>query len=293
MANITEQERGTQVRIKGGNARPRVEFVPIRELGLYVLAKVPPRQEIRADEIAITASSKSRNLQLREQAETVIEKAAKGQHFKDDYIEKLQQRLLSKKDEGSRALAAALGEVRASQVTKDAERMLARAKGGQDVSDQSIQKLQQRTLAVARQKELSSQEFPGLNLVAALGEVRSSRAQSEAENVIAQAGKGQRFTDGYINSLQQRLLGIARQQALLGQESQGMELGLALGEIRRSMLVSEAKDVLAGADKGQRFTDRYVSDLQRGLLGMGRQDELLGEESVGMALALALGRLRR
>lgn len=122
---------------------------------------------------------------------------------------------------------------------------------------------------------------------------QKQEATREAKRALAQVGKGRSFSEGYLNKLQQRLLTIDRQEALSGRESEGGQLATALGEARRSKLVAEAVDVLARAKQGRRYSGAYLEQLQRRLVSLERQDELLGRESEGLQLADALGEVRR
>jgi hypothetical protein len=90
-----------------------------------------------------------------------------------------------------------------------------------------------------------------------------------------------------------RLLGVERQDELVGRESEGRQLAVELGEVRRSRLVAEALDVLAKAKEGRRFDPAHVTKLQKLLLSMERGDLLSGRESEGFKLASELAELRR
>ena len=84
-------------------------------------------------------------------------------------------------------------------------------------------------------------------------------AARQAKQVLAQVKEGQRFSEGYVAKLQQRLLTMERQDQLSGRESEGRQLALALGEVRRSKLVSETLDVLARKKETRRFSEDYLT----------------------------------
>ena len=115
----------------------------------------------------------------------------------------------------------------------------------------------------------------------------------EIVSMLARAKEGRRFPERYVTKLQQRLLGMERQDELFGQASEGQQLALELSEVRRSNLVAEASDVLARAKEGRRFPRAYVTRLQQRLLGMENQDERFGRASEGRQLATALGEAQR
>jgi hypothetical protein len=129
-------------------------------------------------------------------------------------------------------------------------------------------------------------------LALSLGELRRSRLVAEATDVLSRAKEGRRFDERYIDKLQQRLLSMESQDELSGRASEGKQLALALGEVRRSRLVAEALDVLAKAKEGRRFSPAHVAKLQKLLLSMARGDALSGRESEGFQLASELAQLR-
>jgi hypothetical protein len=132
-----------------------------------------------------------------------------------------------------------------------------------------------------------------MQLAVALEEVRRSQLVKEARALLSGAEHGRRFSGARMNKLQQRLLMLERQDELFGRESEGKPLADALGQLRRSQLVKEARDVLAKAKQGKRFSEEHIDKLQQLLVGLERQDELLGRESEGLQLAVALAELRR
>jgi hypothetical protein len=174
-----------------------------------------------------------------------------------------------------------------------AKGILARAEKGQQVSDREIAKLQQRLLSESRVDALRGRESEGQHLSEALGELRRSRLVTEAQVVLAQTERGQRFPDRYMERLQERLLGMVRQDQLHGQESEGWQLAIALGGVRRSQLLAEAKDIVARARRGQRFKEPELIKLQEALGSMERQEEMLGQESEERWLVRELGEVRR
>jgi hypothetical protein len=213
-------------------------------------------------------------------------------------VDKLQQRLLDMERQeeerggGSegREFAYALGEVRQTKLVDEALDVLARAKEGRPIPPENdVDKLQQRLLTMDRQVGGSK----GQELALALGELRRTKLLAEASDVLAGAKEGRPVLDAEVAKLQQRLLDMQRQDELLGRGSEGRQLAYALGEVRRSTLVAEALDVLAGEKEGRHLPDADVAKLQQLLVGMQRQDELLGRGSEGLELATALAKLRR
>jgi hypothetical protein len=85
---------------------------------------------------------------------------------------------------------------------------------------------------------------------------------------------------------------MERQDELFGQESEGKQLAVALSDVRRSQLVAEARNVLAEAKRGRQFPDADVKKLQQLLGEMERQDQMVGQLSEGMQLAIDLSQLR-
>jgi hypothetical protein len=170
--------------------------------------------------------------------------------------------------------------------------VLARPKEKKRYSERYVDRLQQRLLEMEKQDELLGRESEGRQLAFALGEVRRSRLVAEATDVLARAREGRRYGEKYINTLQQRLLSIEKQDELMGRESEGRQLAFALGEVRRSRLVAEALDVLGKAKEGRRFDPAHVAKLQKLLLSMQRGDALSGRDSEGFRLASELAGLR-
>lgn len=289
-----------------GRARPpggRVDFVPLGKYGMdaRALMYVVPREPIVLDEMRITPSRRWGDAQAVGQAKQALAQAKAGRRIAEGDIERMQQRLMSaqrnaelagRESEG-RQLAESLGDVRRSQLTGQALNLLADAKKGRPIADRAVEKLQQRLVGMERQAQLSGQESEGMQLAVALGEVRRSQLVREARDVLAGAAQGRRLSGARVNGLQQRLLMMERQDEYFGRESEGKQLATALGDVRRSQLIREARNVLARARDGQRFSDAHVKKLQQLLGGLERQDELLGRDSEGLQLAAALAELRR
>ena len=289
-----------------GQARPpggRMDFVSLGKYGINVdaLMYVPPREPVVLDEMRITPSRRYRDAEAVGQAKQALAKAKAGRRIAEGDIERMQQRLMSAqrnaelagRESQGRQLTEALGEVRRSQLVGQALNALADAKKGRPIAERALAKLQQRLLGMERQDQELGRESEGMQLAVALGEVRRSQLVSEARNVLAGAERGRPISRARVGNLQQRLLGMERQDQLLGRESEGMQLAVALGEVRRSQLVREARNVLARVREGQRFSDAHIKELQTLLAGMERQDELLGRDSEGLQLAAALSELRR
>lgn len=181
------------------------------------------------------------------------------------------------------------------EATRQAKRVLAKAKEGERFSESFLTKLQQRLMSTERQDELAGRTSEGQQLGLELAEMRRSKLVADALAVLARdkEQRARRYPEDYVAKLQQRLLTMGRQDELLGRASEGQQLALELGEVRRSRLVAEASDVLAQAKQGRRFSERYMAKLQQRLLVMERQDELSGGASDGKELARALGEARR
>ena len=274
----------------------------MRSTGLDVkaLVNVLPREPVVLDEVAITPSKRWQKEDAKRQARQVLSHAKAGKRIRDADVVKLQQRLLTmeKQDElvgresEGKGLALELAELRRSKLVAEAMDVLARPKEKKRYSERYVDRLQQRLLEMEKQDELMGRESEGRQLAFALGEVRRSRLVAEATDVLARAKEGRRG-EKYINTLQQRLLSMEKQDELMGRESEGRQLAFALGEVRRSRLVAEALDVLAKAKEGRRFDPAHVAKLQKLLLSMQRGDALSGRDSEGFRLASELAGLRR
>jgi hypothetical protein len=280
-----------------------MDFVPLGKYGINVdaLMYVRPREPIVLDEMRITPSRRYRDAEAVGHAKQALTQAKAGRRIAEGDIERMQQRLMSaqrnaelagRESEG-RQLTEALGEVRRSQLTGQALNALADAKKGRPIAERTLEKLQQRLLGMEHQDQLRGRESEGMQLAAALGEVRRTQLVREARDVLAGAGQGRRFSGARVKNLQQRLLMMERQDEYFGRESEGKQLATALGEVRRSQLIKQARNVLGRAREGQRFSDIHIKNLQQLLVGLERQDELLGRQSEGLQLAAALAELRR
>jgi len=298
----TEEARATRDRGKS-NSGAHVDFVRLRNRGIDVkaLVNVLPREPVLLDEVSITPTKRWQKEDTKRQAKQVLAQAKAGKRIREADVAKLQQRLLTmerqdelagRESEG-KELALALGEARRSKLVAEALDVLARPKEKRRYDEKYVDRLQQRLLGIERQDELMGRESEGRQLAFALGEVRRSRLVAEASDVLARAKEGRRFPEKYINALQQRLLSMESQDELSGRASEGKQLALALGEVRRSRLVAEALDVLAKAKEGRRFDPAHVAKLQKLLLSMERGDVLSGRESEGFRLAADLAELRR
>lgn len=303
MTIFTPEERSTKDRGESDRARARVDFVSLKSRGIDVkpLVRVLPREPILLDEVSITPSKRWQNQETTRQAKQVLAQAKQGRPVSERDVVKLQQRLLSMEHQDElagrpsegRQLAVEFGELRRSKLVEEALDALAKAKKGRRVSDDRVAKLQQRLLGMQRQDELSGGESEGQRLALELAEVRRSKLVAEASDVLERGKEGRRFPERYVTKLQQRLLGMERQDELTGRASEGQQLSDALGEMRRSKLVAEALDVLAQAKKGRHFPESYVIKLQKLLVAMQREDELSGLASEGVQLATDLASLRR
>jgi hypothetical protein len=303
MIGITEEERGTDDRGKSSRGAPRVDFVHLRgtDARVKALVRVLPKEPLLLDEVSIKPSERWQNQEARQQAKRVLAQAKEGKRVSENDVIKLQQRLLGTERQGElsgrtsegRELATALGELRRSNLVAETLGVLARAKKGGHVPEGYVTKLQQRLLGMEHQDESFGRASEGQQLALELGEVRRSNLVAEASDVLARAKEGRRFPRAYVTKLQQRLLGMEHQDEFFGRASEGRELATALGEVQRSRLVAEALHVVAQMKEGRRFSQSYVTKLQQLLVGMERQDEILGRPSEGLQLASALAEHRQ
>jgi hypothetical protein len=298
--HISDEERAVHDPGTANRGRGRVEFVRLRERGIDVLAIVPPREPVVLDEMSVTPSKRWQKQEATKEAKRALAQAEKGKSFSDGYLKTLQQRLLtverrealSGRESEGRQLATALGETRRSKVVTEALDVLARPKETRRFSDAYLTRLQQRLLGIERQDELLRGESEGRRLAEQLGEVRRSKLVTEAADVLSRAKEGRRYSTAYLTKLQQRLLSMEHQDESRGVESGGRRLANALGDVRRSKLIAEAKDVLVRAKQGRRFSEVYLTRLQQLLVAMERQNALSGQDSEGLQLAVALATLR-
>ncbi len=250
---------------------------------------------------ASQAIGEVRRSKLVKEAKDVLAKAEKGRPLPERDMERLQQKLLSmgRQDQVSGResevphLADALGEIRRSRLVKQATDVLAKAAKGELPPDADMERLQQRLLNMGHQDQSLGGESDGFQLAYALGEFRRLRVLEDAKGILARARKGRGVSEPNVTKLQEVLTTMGRQQELLGEENEERLLVVALGELRRSQLVSRAKKVLAQGRKGNRVLDPSIAKLQVSLVSVGRQTELLGEESEEKQLAAALGELGR
>jgi hypothetical protein len=295
---ISDNERGIDDRAREN--RGHVDLVPLKDTGLKVLVRVLPRERLLLDEVAITPSKKVRQ-QDRARAKAILAQAAHAQPVSDHEIEKLQKRLgtesrqealrgvESKRSQESQALA----EVRRSKIVKQAADVLAKAKSGRPLRDGDLERLQQSLLTMERQDELAGRASEGRQLAEALSEIRREQVVRRARDALTNPEKGRSLTDTQVEKLQQKLLGMERQDELGGKDSEGFQLAYALGELRQSRLLEEGQRVLERARKGKVFSEEHLIKLQQGLGTMGRQQEMLGEENEERWLVSALGDVRR
>jgi hypothetical protein len=290
-------ERGTKGR---GNAdRGHVDFITIRGVPYKVLVNVLPKDPVVLDELKVTPSKRYRNQETVSQAKKALAQSKAGKRVPEGDIALLQQRLLTierqkelvGRDSEGRQLAEALGDVRRSNLVNNALDVLAKAKKGGRLADRSIETLQKQLMGMEHQDQVAGRESEGKQLSDALGEVRRSQLVAEATSMLARSKRG-RIKARDIDKLQQRLLGMGRQDELFGRESEGRQLAEALGDVRRTQLVAEAKDVIAQAKRGRQFSNAHIIKLQQLLSAMERNDELRGNESEGFDLAVALAELR-
>jgi hypothetical protein len=183
--------------------------------------------------------------------------------------------------------------IAAGQSARDqANAVLANARKGQHYKEGYLQALQSRLLQEARHDTLHGRaSLEKQELAFAIGDVRQSQLLSEARETVAQGLSGKRVNDAYLKSLQQRLLSADHTNALLGRENtEGFELTLAIGDIRHSNLLKEARNAVAQGRSGKRVSDTYIRSLQQRLLSADRSNALLGREGAeGFELSLALG----
>jgi hypothetical protein len=293
------EDRATEDRGTKDRGRAHVDFITLRGVPYRLLVNVLPKETVVLDEMSITPSKRYRNQETVSQAKHALAQSKAGKRVAEGDIVQMQQRLLTmekqaelvgRESEG-RQLAEALGEVRQSNLVNKALDTIAKAKKGR-VSEGSIETLQKQLMTMEHQDQVAGRETEGQQLALALGEVRRSQLVDEAANTLARAKQGTRFNPRAIDRLQQRLLGMEQQDELFGRESAGRQLAVALGEVRRSQLVAEAKAVLASVERGRKFSDQHIKQLQQVLVSMERQDEIQGHASEGLQLATALAELR-
>jgi len=294
------EDRKTEERATKDRASRELHVVPIPGSRYYEIRQgAPPKETVVLDEMRITPSKKYRDEETVRQAKQVLAQSKSGKPADPADIERLQQRLgsmerqaeLTGRESESKQLVEELGEVRRADLVNKALDTLARAKKGR-VADRSIEKLQMKLMTMQQRDEIAGRESEGRQLTEALGEVRRSQLVTDAKDMLARGSRKTRIDPRAIYKQQVRLLEMERQDEIFGRDSEGRQLAEALGEVRRSQLVAEAKDVLARAKRGRQFPDAEIKKLQLLLGEMERQDQERGRASEGMELATELSRLR-
>jgi len=282
-AESTESARGT--RDRGKEAGSRVDLVRLQKGGPKALVKVP-REELVLDEVAIAPS---RNWQTQEQAETVLAKAAKGQHFKDDYLQRLQRELRKTGDQKNSDLANGVGALRASQAGKDAARLIAPVNRGTEVSSE----------AAAGKAADPDEDFGDFSLDEAGWDAFLADLGYEGKEAQAR-GVADRFAHGGKVTLREArrsagLLTDMRRRALQGKEDAALpEFIKFLIDFQGSQIRKDVGAVKDAERTGRRAREGYRDYLQQTALGWERQSQLLGNEAdVGVGLALELGEIKR
>lgn len=259
----------------------------------------PPKETVVLDEMRITPSKRYRDQETVRQAKQVLAQSKSGKPVVPANVERLQQRLLTMERQAeltgspseSKQLAEELGEMRRANLVNKALDTLAKAKKGH-VAEKSIEALQKKLMGMEHQDEIAGRESEGRQLAEALGEVRRSQLIAEAKNMLARGSRGSRLDPRGIYREQLRLLEMERQDEMFGRQSDGRQLAEALGDVRRSQLVAEAKDVLARAKRGRQFPETEIKTMQQLLGEMERQDQMRGRASEGLQLATELSQLR-
>ena len=294
------EDRKTEERATKDRASRELHVVPIPGSRYYEIRQgAPPKETLVLDEMRVTPSKKYRDEETVRQAKQVLAQSKSGKPADPADIERLQQRLgsmerqaeLTGRESESKQLVEELGEVRRADLVNKALDTLARAKKGR-VADRSIEKLQMKLMTMQQRDEIAGRESEGRQLTEALGEVRRSQLVTDAKDMLARGSRKTRIDPRAIYKQQVRLLEMERQDEIFGRDSEGRQLAEALGEVRRSQLVAEAKDVLARAKRGRQFPDAEIKKLQLLLGEMERQDQERGRASEGMELATELSRLR-
>lgn len=282
----TDKDRGTDARQTGASAQPqpRVVFVPSGRGGLRGEIVQPPEEIVFEEEAPIAPSRKR---QLQDQARTVLAKAAKGQHFKDDYLERVEQQLTKLGDEESSALAGAIRDLRASQTNKDAARMTADANRGLDGSKTAGKP----EVPMAAGEEFSTTEEEWDSLV---DDLAYEGALAKARGVADRFARGERVGVPEAQRTAMSVLEQAGQRARAGKEAEGvMEQVILLQGAVYSQFEKEAANVVGAEEKGVRAGEGYLEHLATTGFSMERQHELLGgEPRGGVELGLKLGDFR-
>ena len=111
MASATEKVRATENRLRGEGSkkRPYPMLVPGTRGGFEAVIVHPPDEITFEEESPIKRSQEFRSQEVRRQAESALSKTAKGQHFKDDYLNKLQQELRNQETQTAKIWRARWG----------------------------------------------------------------------------------------------------------------------------------------------------------------------------------------
>ena len=297
MADATDKTRATENRLNGDGStkRPYVLLVPGTGRGFQALIVQPPEQIVFEEERPITPSKEFRGQDVRRQAESVLSKAAKGQHFKDDYLDKLQKQL-GKAGGTDTKLAGAVGELRTSQRARDEARKTAAANR---LADGGASNLRGRaptdpgitggTLPPEPKKPPPDDVEdlrPKVN--AFLAGVHLVRRQFEARGLKNRYDKGERVSAQDAQRAATRLLEAGKQGGLYGVERGEFEQVMELGEIQLSQLRKAVGAVERGREGGARTDRKLLAYLGQKAVSAERQYQLLGVESVGTGAGLAL-----
>lgn len=183
-------------------------------------------------------------------------------------------------------------QYRDEEAVRQAKQVLVQSKSGKRADPANIERLQQRLGSMERQAELMGRESQSKQLVEELGEVRRADLVNKALDTLAKAKKG-RVADRSIEKLQMKLMTMQQRDEIAGRESEGRQLAEALGEVRRSQLVTDAKDMLARGSRKTRIDPRAIYKEQVRLLEMERQDEIFGRDSEAGSWRTRLARSRR
>jgi hypothetical protein len=294
MAEISEEQRKRDERSTGEAVVSvplrRTSGVPVQLAGIRLRAKISGgtivgvQYELVGDEVTIVPSDSWRRAQqLRDEAETVIAKAGKGQHYQNDYLDKLGQQLGVMGGDSQRLTAGVEG-VRTSQLRKDALRSSTQSNRGlapvpdKDAGQRPVQQGQET-------KELPTREDPLESLVKGIETIRS---QAEVRGISNRFAQGEPVSPGEVRRAARRSVEAARRSdAPLGGDLE------PLFEVSGSMLAREGKRI--PGEGGESTPKEYLDFLSSAMLGLGRQSQLLGSESAGdmVGSAMALGEIKQ
>ena len=307
MASATENERATQKATQnratgeGSKKRRYVLLVPGSRGGFEGVIVEPPDEITFGEESAITPSQEFRSREVRQQAESVLSKTAKGQHFKDDYLNKLQQQLRKSGDSNSKDLAGAVGQLRASQRAKDEARLTAPANRRLDVPTKGVQQSPQPDsptgipFRAPEPEKPPEEEFPGANLNAIFAGIGLVRRQAEARGLTNRFAKGEQISAKEARRVAGRLSEAERQGGMHGLEQWQSGQTIQLGEIQFSHLQKAIEDIEVSETKGARAGRKQLTYLGQSALGMERQYQLVGAAAMagGRDLAFQLADIAR